>query len=125
MIAGPFFKRGPSQSHEWHLKRIRELPCLITGERREIDAAHIRMGDLAYGKPHTGGQEKPHDMWTVPLRHDIHMEQHGRNEREWWKQHGLNPLIIASLLWAHSTMNDTTGMIEVVLSAEQISHGVL
>lgn len=84
-----------------HLAFIRELPSLVRGTG-PIEAAHIRFGELRYGKPITGMGQKPGDNWVVPLAHDIHMAQHAEGERDWWEAQGIDPILVAALLWAHS-----------------------
>jgi hypothetical protein len=37
-----------------------------------------------------GMSEKAHDMFTVPLDHDIHMSQTKMGEKQFWKQYGLD-----------------------------------
>jgi len=92
-------KKRPREHREDHLVFIRSLPCLITG-KRPVDAAHIRYGDLRYGKPHAGAGEKPSDQYTVPLHHEVHMQQHSQgDEAAWWKSQGIDPLEAAGRLW--------------------------
>lgn len=92
-------KKRPREHDDKHLKFIRILPCLVCG-RRDVEAAHVRYGDQRYGKRETGKSEKPHDKWTVPLCTAHHREQHDANERTWWVEKGIDPLAIASALWA-------------------------
>jgi hypothetical protein len=53
-------------------------------------------------KRHTGLGEKPSDKWTVPLCRSCHADQHKNNERLWWKKREIDPLMVATLLWAAS-----------------------
>lgn len=94
----PKRERG-RQEDAAHLALIRKLPCIITGERERIEAAHIRMSDAAYGKRNAGIGQKPDDRWTLPLSAKAHAEQHEGNERWFWERHGLNPLRIAERLY--------------------------
>lgn len=115
-----------SRKHdEAHLARIRRCPCLICGSRREVEAAHIRYGDIVYGKRPTGKQEKPDDRWTVPLCAEHHRTgkgaQHNSNEQGWWRRHDINPLVIAALLYSHSSIDDVTAMESVAQMAKAIS----
>lgn len=85
-----------------HLRFIRRLPCLVTG-RRDVEAAHVRFGDIArYFKYETGAGEKPHDKWAVPLSVAEHRRQHSMNERDYWTLVDIDPLHIATLLWFHT-----------------------
>lgn len=94
-------KRRPREHDDSHLRWLRTLPCVITGER-PVEAAHIRYGSAVYGKRETGGAEKPADKWCVPLSIAKHREQHTMDEREFWARHGLDPLRIALALHANT-----------------------
>ncbi len=91
-------QRMPRVKDNKHLDYIRSLPCCICGEDTTVEAAHIRTGSLEHEKPITGRAEKPSDKWTVPLCGKHHREQHGMNEMDFWKCHGLNPFVLAMTL---------------------------
>lgn len=97
--------RGRQRS-EKHLAFIRSLPCLVSGSNFNVEAAHIRYSDAAWGKINPGIQRKPDDCWTVPLSAAKHRldpdSQHNGDEREFWERHGIDPLRIARDLWAIS-----------------------
>lgn len=93
------FKR-PRIKNNGHLDFIRGLPCACCGNPIETEAAHIRTGDLFYGKRNTGGGEKSSDMWVLPLCNTHHDEQHKGNEIEFWKRYGINPFVLALCLYA-------------------------
>lgn len=82
-----------------HLAFIRTLPSVISG-REGCEACHIRYGDPVYRKKHTGMAQKPDDAWTLPLTPEEHRSQHAVNEREWWAEHGIDPLQIAQAIYA-------------------------
>lgn len=86
-----------------HLKFLRSLPCCICGTHKAVEAAHVRMGSLAHGKPTTGMQEKPGDRWAVPLCRGHHLDfpdaQHKIGEAAFWKKHGIDPFLLALSLW--------------------------
>lgn len=103
-------KKRKREHDDEHLKWLRTLPCVITGER-PVDAAHVRYADPIYGKPETGKGERPSDKWTVPLSAEKHREQHSGNEREFWARHGLDPLRIALALHACSGDDDQAAII--------------
>ena len=85
-----------------HLDFIRSLPCLITGAR-DVEAAHIRYGNMRWGKRSTGIGEKPDDQWVVPLSQKVHREQHDFGDEElWWREKGIDPVLIALALWRAS-----------------------
>lgn len=85
-----------------HLRFVHDQPCLICGAPGE--AAHVRYASAAHGKVETGAGRRPDDRWVVPLCPAHHREgadaQHNHNERDWWEQHGIDPLVIAALLWS-------------------------
>lgn len=102
--------RSPRQEAPAHLDFIRSLPCMVptcrAGGRNH--AAHLRMGSAIHGKRETGAGEKPSDKWTLPLCPEHHVfggakdgpgSQHSRGERVWWRFVGLDPIVLAALLW--------------------------
>lgn len=99
--------RQPRQEAPEHLDFIRSLPCIVPDchARGRNHAAHIRMGSDWHGKRETGAGEKPSDKWTVPLCPEHHVfgsgktAQHASGERVWWRFVGLDPIILAALLW--------------------------
>ncbi len=98
----PRRERG-RQEDAAHLGLIRKLPCLITGERERVEAAHIRMSDAAMGKRNAGIGQKPDDCWVVPLAASKHREQHADGNEAWfWERHGINPLLVAQQLYGVS-----------------------
>jgi hypothetical protein len=87
-------QRQPRFRDDGYLAWLRQQPCAC-GCRQPppCDAAHLRAGDFASGKPAcTGAQIKPDDYWAMPLKHAHHMAQHAYgSEIEWWRQHGVEP----------------------------------
>jgi hypothetical protein len=100
--------RHPRRKSEKHLAFIRSLPSLVYNDGT-CEAAHIRYAEIMIGKRLTGMAEKPDDMWTVPLSSPAHREQHSMSERAFWARHGINPLIIAALLWTQSSSGGPIG----------------
>lgn len=100
-------QKQPRKKSDDHLRFIRGLPCLVTGQR-PVEAAHVRYADPAYFKRAVGGSERPDDKWAIPLSPAEHRKQHGMNEQDYWRQVGIDPLAVALQLWAHSG-NDETG----------------
>jgi hypothetical protein len=85
-----------------HLKFIRSLPCLVSGDNVTVEAAHVRMSDARIAKVNPGVGQKPHDFYVVPLAGIFHREQHGMNERLFWDQRMIDPVLVALALYAHS-----------------------
>lgn len=95
-------KHGGRRRSEGHLRFVRSLPCCLCG-RRGVEAAHVRYGSPAHGKPATGLGVKPDDRFTVPLCVQHHREQHAAgDERAWWSQWGVEPLDLALRLFSAS-----------------------
>lgn len=88
-------QREPRVRDRKYLALVARMPSVISG-RWPVQVAHLRYGDPAKGKPHTGMGEKPDDKWTLPLTPDEHMHgvrsQHANNEQEWWEGHGIDPI---------------------------------
>lgn len=108
----------PSGKSPTHLDQIRRLPCLLSG--RPAEACHIRYADASHGKTDTGVARRPDDKWVVPLCPELHRLnkgcQHDANEREWWKQFGIDPLAVAEKLWEHR--NSRITMERVIVMAQ-------
>jgi hypothetical protein len=84
--------------NEPHLKFVASLPSVISG-RFGCQAAHVSYADPRFGKPERGKGKKADDVFTVPLTPQEHADQHNCNEREWWRQAGIDPTSVAWLLW--------------------------
>jgi hypothetical protein len=85
-----------------HLKFVAAQPCLVCG-RTPSDPHHIKFAEQrAMGR-------KVSDRFTVPICRLHHRELHRRgNERAWWKKQAIDPLVIATNLWAKT--HATTGL---------------
>lgn len=108
-------QRRPRVHEPQFLAFTRNLPCCVCGWPNPSQAAHIRMANLELNKTAAGGQEKPDDMWCVPLCGPIlgaypavigcHAEQHTMNERDFWERAGLDPFAIAA--WNYAAYRST------------------
>ena len=79
-----------------HLKFVSAQPCLACG-RSPSDAHHLK---FAQGRALA---RKVSDEFTVPLCRTHHRELHQRgDERSWWQQLNIDPLLPASALWAQT-----------------------
>lgn len=111
-------QRKPRKKAGEHLAAIRELSCLTCGAR-PVEAAHIRMACLAFGKRETGMAEKPSDQWTLPLCSTCHRTgpdaQHAGAELGFYQEHSIDPFVVAMSLWAASP--DIEAMEHIVRSA--------
>jgi hypothetical protein len=94
-----------------HLTFIRGCSCAVCGGRKNVQAAHIRMGNRVYGKRETGAGEKPSDQFTTPLCAKHHDEQHRGSEQDFWKRNGIDPFHLATSLYAISGDHDAAELI--------------
>jgi len=86
-----------------HLRLIRELPSMITGEYG-CEAAHVNFFFPPIGKPHRGKSKKQGDCFVLPLTPALHRAQHKIGaERAWWLSKGIShPNGVALHLYAIS-----------------------
>jgi hypothetical protein len=96
-------RKRPRIENRNHLAFIRKLPCAVCGTRRNVEAAHVRMGNPLYGKRQAGMGEKSDDKHSVPLCAAHHDEQHAMNEAAFWMALAIDPLRLALALF------DSTG----------------
>ena len=83
-----------------HLSFVQGQPCLIC-KRTPCDAHHLK-----FAQPKALGR-KVSDEFTVPLCRPHHHELHRHgNERGWWANLRVEPLLIAKELWRMSSMPD-------------------
>src|ERR1700678_1726046 len=100
------------QKNKSHCDFIRSLPCLICQDNTATECAHIRMADPRIAKPITGIGIRPDDRFTTPLCHRHHHQQHLLNEKEWWDDCGIDPVLIALALY--SVSGDYNAGIEII-----------
>jgi ERF superfamily len=79
-----------------HVRSVATQPCLVCG-RKPTDAHHLRFAQSrALGR-------KVSDEFTVPLCRGHHREVHRYgNEMEWWMKTGIDPTVMARVLWLQS-----------------------
>lgn len=93
-------QRQPRVKDTAFLAFVRTHQCTTCGKGPPSQAAHIRMGSLAYDKRSTGAGEKPSDKWAVSLCVGCHLgEQHRMGERIFWEQHRIDPFAVAQRLY--------------------------
>lgn len=79
-----------------HLRLVASHPCLVCG-RQPSDAHHLR-----FAQPRALAR-KVSDEFTVPLCRSCHQQLHAKgDEREWWRERGINPEPVAESLWRES-----------------------
>jgi hypothetical protein len=95
-------RKHPRIENRNHLAFIRKLPCIVCGTRRNIEAAHVKLGNPLYGKE-PGGTLRPNDSFVLSLCAAHHDEQHAMNEAQFWMALAIDPLRLALALF------DSTG----------------
>ena len=76
-----------------HLAFVKRKPCLVCG-RAPSQAHHLR-----FAQPRAMAR-KVSDEFTVPLCNIHHFELHQfGDEKNWWKEMGIDPLLVARKLW--------------------------
>jgi hypothetical protein len=79
-----------------HLRFVASQPCLVCG-RTPSDAHHIKFAEQR------AMARKVSDKFTVPICRLHHRELHRRgNERVWWQDQGIDPMVLAASLWART-----------------------
>ncbi|WP_378081981.1 DUF968 domain-containing protein [Aeromonas bestiarum] len=77
---------GKPKRQRWecaaYLAFVRQLPCVVTGQRKGIEAHHV----VGHGMSVMGS--KAHDLMVFPLAHQPHMELHRIGWKAWEVQHG-------------------------------------
>jgi hypothetical protein len=91
--------KRPRVKNEKHLKFIRGLPCICCGNNIETQACHVRMDDARADKRSVGLQEKPDDVWVLPMCGVHHAAQHDIGERNFWDFGVLDPIFVCLALW--------------------------
>ena len=87
-----------------HLRFVAQQPCVICG-RTPAQAHHIRYAQSR------GIALKVSDEFTVPLCAIHHRENHTTgDERRWWQERKIDPLVVAQELWKATTgVDDRAG----------------
>jgi hypothetical protein len=76
-----------------HLRFVASQPCLICG-RTPSDAHHVKFAEQR------AMSRKVSDKFTVPICRLHHRQLHRRgDERAWWADHEIEPLVTAARLW--------------------------
>lgn len=78
-----------------YLAFVHLLPCVVTGSRRDIQAAHISFPNAPLGHYGRARGLKASDRWVLPLSAAEHARQHAGNEREYWASVGIDPHVLA------------------------------
>jgi hypothetical protein len=87
-----------------HRQFIKSLPCiccLVEGiEIQADDPMHLRDGSRLHGKEAAGAGETADDRWVLPgCRPHHNGECHSGNEGTFWRQFGIDPFLLALVLW--------------------------
>lgn len=110
----PLRQRQPRVKDRAYLGWVAQLPCVPTliMEGRQhlgVQVCHLKMPSIEHGKRHVGGQEKPSDIWVLPMRPYYHMDsmagggrmsQHQIGEPAFYDMLGINPFDLCLALRA-------------------------
>jgi hypothetical protein len=100
-----FPKRKPAKKADY-LSFLHSLPCVVTG-RHGVEAAHVSFAAPEYLHYGRGKGTKADDRWALPLSPEAHRDQHSHNERDWWARQGIDPHLLALVIYgAWSAMGD-------------------
>jgi hypothetical protein len=98
-----------------HIRHVIKQPCLVCG-RRPSDPHHLRFAQSrALGR-------KVSDEFTVPLCRAHHREIHRcGNESLWWRDTGIDPLVVARALWleTHPAGGSGSGQLRTMKTPER------
>jgi hypothetical protein len=101
-----------------YVNAIQQLPCLKCGMEPCGEAAHVRMNSAAFNKRQAMAK-RPDPKWLVPLDRGCHQTDrdalHRTGEYLFWKQLGINPLLVCERLYA--ARGDLVRMRAITLSA--------
>jgi hypothetical protein len=92
-----FPKAKPAKKADY-LSFLHRLPCVVTG-RRPVEAAHVSFKAPQFGAYGRGKGHKVSDRWALPVCSDAHADQHKHNEEDWWLNLGINPHLVALIIW--------------------------
>lgn len=96
----PYFAKAKPAKSADYLSFVRQLPCIVTGSRTDIQAAHLSSAALKYGHLGRGKGRKASDRWAIPMCSEQHSKQHHTgNEMAYWKSTGRDPHMIALVLF--------------------------
>jgi hypothetical protein len=93
-------QRQPRRHDPGYLRWLSKRPCCVCGTAPPSDACHIRFASLAYGKREVGMGEKPDDRWSLPMCRACHVKQHGMNEKDFWRERHILPLLLAQKFYS-------------------------
>lgn len=90
-----YFPKAQPKKRESYLSFIRSLPCVVTGARSSVEAAHLSFHSTRHGHYGRGKGTKAPDRWALPLCADEHRRQHSMSEEAYWAQAGIDPHLMA------------------------------
>lgn len=96
-------KRTPRVKNDRHRQFIKTLPCICClvergAEIQADDPMHLRDGSALHGKEPAGAGQTSDDRWTLPGCRPHHNAE-GGNEQAFWARFGIDPFLLALVLW--------------------------
>lgn len=98
-------QRTPRVKVDRHRQFIKTLPCICCmiergAEIQADDPMHLRDGSPLHGKEPAGAGQTSDDRWTLPgCRAHHNAEHHLGNEKIFWRNLGIDPFLLALVLW--------------------------
>lgn len=93
----PTPKAKPKKERDY-VSWIHCLPCCVTGVYG-VEAAHLSMAASEYGHYGRGRGTKASDRWILPLSPVKHRRQHDIGEDLFWRSAGIDPHILALVIY--------------------------
>lgn len=101
-----YFPKAKPAKKAGYLAFLHKLPCVVSG-RYGVQAAHISFAAPQYLHYGRGKGHKADDRWALPLSPEAHAEQHSGNEAAYWAAQGIDPHLLALVIYgAWSAMGD-------------------
>lgn len=98
-------ERTPRVKVDSHRQFVKSLPCICCliergAEIQADDPMHLRDGSRLHGKEPAGAGQTSDDRWVLPgCRPHHNVEGHLGNEQAFWAQFGIDPFLLALVLW--------------------------
>ena len=93
-----YLQKGKPKKSKDYLAFLHLLPCVVTGTRANIQAAHVSFANIPLGHYGRGKGTKAPDRWALPLCAEEHARQHSMSEETYWRSVGIDPHQLALII---------------------------
>lgn len=87
--------KAKAKKNSGYVSFVHCLPCAVSGQYRDIEAAHLSISSPRHGHYGRAKSSKAPDRWVLPLSAEQHRRQHSMNEQVFWDQAGIDPHLLA------------------------------